>query len=101
MRCILRAIATARSSIRSELRQLQHKVDKIMSTLADAQVAQAATDALISKLAADILAKLATIPGVTPEQQAVIDDVVAHAGKINDALTSVDATVAVDTPPAA
>ncbi len=74
-----------------------------MATVEDIQAAQAVTDTLVAKLAADIIAKIASIPpgGLTPEQQAGLDDIAAHAGKINEALTGVDATVAVDTPPTA
>jgi hypothetical protein len=66
----------------------------IMSTLADAQAAQAITDTKIAAIAADVqtlLGKITNIPGtLTPEQQAAIDDITAHAGRINDALSAVD-----------
>lgn len=70
----------------------------IMNTLADAQAAQATTDTKIAAIAADVqvlLGKLTTLPTpgtLTPEQQAAIDDIVAHAGRINDALSAVDAS---------
>ena len=67
----------------------------IMSTLADVQAAQAVTDTKIAAISTDVqtlLAKIAAIPtgGLTPEQQAAIDDISAHAGRINDALSAVD-----------
>ncbi len=73
-----------------------------MTVLDDVQASQATTDTLIAKLAADIVAKIAAISllGMTPEQQAQLTDVAAHANKINDALSGVDATVATDPAPA-
>lgn len=67
-----------------------------MSTLADAQAAQAVTDTKLTAIAADVqalLGKLTNIPTpgtLTPDQQAAIDDITAHAGRINDALSAVD-----------
>lgn len=66
-----------------------------MATLADAQAAQAITDQKIAAVATDVqtlLAKISAVPtdGLTPEQQAAIDDIATHAGKINDALSAVD-----------
>jgi hypothetical protein len=81
--------------------------ETIMATLADAQAAQAITDQKIAAVATDVqtlLAKISAVPtgGLTPEQQAAIDDIAAHAGKINDALSAVDTSVnPVATPPAA
>lgn len=88
---------------------------KIMSTLADAQAAQAITDQKIAAISTDVqtlLAKIAAIPtgGLTADQQAAVDDIAAHAGRINDALSAVDTaanppaaatTAAVDSAPAA
>ena len=76
----------------------QQMEKRIMSTLADVQAAQAATDAKIATVKADVealLAKVAAIPpaGLTPEQQAAIDDITAHATKINDSLGAVDGEV--------
>ena len=74
-----------------------------MSTLADAQAKQAKTDTLIATIKTDVetlLAKVAAIPpaGLTPEQQAAIDDIANHADAINNALGGIDAEV---NPPAA
>lgn len=73
------------------------------NTLADIQAAQAVTDQKVSAINADVealLAKIATIPsgGLTPEQQAAIDDIEAHATRINDALSTIDTSA---NPPAA
>lgn len=75
---------------------LENQVN-IMSTLADIQAAQAITDQKITAITADVqtlLAKIAAIPpgGLTPDQQAAIDDIATHAGKINDALSTIDTT---------
>lgn len=66
-----------------------------MSTLADLQAAQAATDVKIATIKTDVealLTKLDNIPtgGLTPAQQAALDDAVAHANKINDSLSALD-----------
>ncbi len=86
-----------RSPLISILLQLKHGIDKIMATLEEIQAAQAGTDAKVSAVAADVSALLAKIasfpaPGLTPEQQAAIDDIAAHASKINDSLAAVDAS---------
>ncbi len=49
---------------------------------------QAVTDAVAS-----LIAKVGAVPllGMTPEQQAAIDDIAVHANKINDALAGIDA----------
>ena len=75
----------------------------IMSSLADAQAAQAVTDQKIAAVAADVttlLAKISAFPtgGLTADQQAAVDDITAHAGRINDALSAVDTTA--NPPPA-
>jgi len=68
-----------------------------MSTLQDAQAAQAATDEKLSAVKADVealLAKVSAIPSpstLSPDQQAAVDDIVAHANKINDSLSGIDA----------
>lgn len=77
---------------------------KIMSTLADAQAAQAATIALLATLKTDVdalAAKInAGIPGtLTADQQAAIDDITAKANAINTSLQGID-TDALGTPPA-
>ena len=61
------------------------------------QAAQAITDSKIAAVSADItalIAKVGAVPllGLTPEQQAAIDDIAVHANKINDALAGVDAS---------
>lgn len=90
-------------ALNQKMNLIQNTLGKIMSTLADVQAAQVVTDQKITAISADVttlLAKIAAIPpgGLTPEQQAAIDDIAAHAGKINDALSAVDATA---NPPAA
>lgn len=89
--------------LETKLNAILAKLEKIMSTLADAQAAQAITDQKIAAISTDmqtLLAKIAAIPpgGLTPDQQAAIDDITTHAGKINDALTAVDTAA---NPPAA
>jgi len=72
-------------------------MDKIMATLQDAQAAQAATDAKLSAVKADVealLTKVSNIPSpgtLSPDQQAAVDDIVTHANKINDSLSGIDA----------
>ena len=78
------------------IRIIQQGNYQIMSTLEEIQAAQAITDAKIAAVSADVtalIAKVGAVPllGLTPEQQAAIDDIAAHAGKINDALAGVDA----------
>ncbi len=68
-----------------------------MATLEEIQAGLAASDAKVAAVAADVSALLAKIssfpaPGLTPEQQAAIDDIAAHVSKINDSLTLVDAS---------
>ena len=80
-----------------ELHQLKQGNDTIMSTLEDIQAAQAVTDTKLAAVAADItalIAKVGAVPllGLTPEQQAAIDDIAVHANKINDSLAAVDAS---------
>jgi hypothetical protein len=69
--------------------------ESIMSSFDDLKAAQAATDAKIASVKADVeklMALLAAIPpaGMTPEQQAALDEAVAHASSINDSLSAVD-----------
>lgn len=85
-------------------RRLEQKMDKLMATLTDIQTKQAATDAAVAVIKTDVetlLAKIAAFPapGLTPDQQAAIDDIAAHADKINTALGAVDAEVNPPTPP--
>ncbi len=80
------------------LLDLEHKVNWIMSTLEDIQAGLVAADAKISAIAADtasLLAKIETFPapGLTPEQQAAIDDIASHVQAMNDSLAAVDASV--------
>ena len=82
--------------LRREIQQMLGNLEtRIMSNFDDLKAAQAATDALITKVSGDIatlLGKLANIPpgGLTPEQQAALDDAVAHANAINASLTAAD-----------
>lgn len=89
----------ARCEVMRRLDALSNEIglskETIMATLADAQAAQAITDQKISAISTDVqtlLAKISAVPtgGLTPEQQTAIDDIAAHAGKINDALSAVD-----------
>jgi outer membrane murein-binding lipoprotein Lpp len=89
----------ARCEVMRRLDALDQKLtsfkETIMATLADAQAAQAITDQKIAAISTDVqtlLAKIAAVPtgGLTPDQQAAIDDIAAHAGRINDALSAVD-----------
>lgn len=78
---------------------------KIMSALADAQTAQAATIALLTQLKTDVDALAAKvnagIPGtLTADQQAAIDDITTKANAINTALAGIDVD-ALNAPPAA
>jgi hypothetical protein len=79
VKTIICAIISAKRIIIETIQRGNHK---IMSTLEDIQAAQAVT------------AKIAGFPapGLTPEQQAAIDDIAAHASKINDSLAAVDAS---------
>ncbi len=84
-----------------------------MSTLADIQAAQVETDAKVAAVKADVealLVKVAAVPllGLTPEQQAAVNDIAVHANKINADLAAVDASAnpapvepPVEAPPAA
>lgn len=79
---------------------LQRKlgIKRIMATLADVQAKQAATDTAIATVKTDVetlLAKIATFPtgGLTPDQQAAVDDIAAHADKINASLGGIDTEV--------
>jgi hypothetical protein len=84
--------------------------EKIMSSFDDVKAAQAATDAKIDAVTADVktlMDKIANMPaaGLTADQQAALDDIATHAQAINDRLSGIDATVnppaAVEPPPAA
>ena len=92
MKAIICAIASAKRNIIYKIKQ---GTDRIMATLDDIQAAQAITDTKIAAVSADIaalIAKVGAVPllGMTPEQQAAIDDIAAHANKINDSLSAVD-----------
>ncbi len=89
--------------LRRKLNLVLQKEDQIMSALTDIQAKQAATDALIASVKADteaLLAKIAAfpLPGLTPEQQAAIDEIDSHAAAINTALGGVDDLVPPGTP---
>jgi hypothetical protein len=92
VKAIICAIASAKRTIIYAIQQGNHK---IMSTLEDIQAAQAITDAKIATVAADVtalIAKVGAVPllGMTPEQQSAVNDIAAHANRINDALAGVD-----------
>ncbi len=68
-----------------------------MSTLDEVKAEQAVTDSKLDAVAADVaalLVKVAAIPllGMTPEQQAAVDDIAVHAKAINDRLSGIDAS---------
>lgn len=78
-----------------ELELILKQLETIMATLADIQAKQVATDAAVAKVKTDVetlVAKIAAIPpgGLTPEQQAAIDDIATHADAINTALGGID-----------
>jgi ABC-type transporter Mla subunit MlaD len=84
---------------------INRNIGKVMSSFEDLVAAQAATDAKIAAVKADVealIAKLAAVPaaGMTAEQQAALDAAVAHASAINDSLSAVDAEVNPPAPPA-
>lgn len=94
---IVRALIRTKRAIIKELHQLKQGNHTIMSTLQDIQDSQAVTDSKIAAVQADIaalIAKVGAVPllGLTPEQQAAIDDIAVHANKINDSLSAVDAS---------
>ena len=97
MMTIVRALIRTKRAIIEELHQLKQGNYNIMSTLQDIQDAQAVTDTKLATIAADVaalIAKVGAVPllGLTPEQQAAIDDIAVHANKINDSLAAVDAS---------
>lgn len=76
---------------------LNRNMEKLMSSFDDLKAAQADTDAAIAKIKTDVetmLAKLANIPvaGMTPEQQAALDEAVAHAKSMNTTMGAIDAS---------
>lgn len=78
--------------------RIEQKVDKLMSSFDDLKAQQVATDAKVAAVKTDVetlLAKLAAIPpaGLTPEQQAALDDAVTHATAINTSLGAIDTEV--------
>lgn len=89
-----------------QLLQRQTQLENnIMASFDDLATRQAATDALIGKVATDVQTltdMLAAIPpaGMTAEQQAALDAAVAHADTINAALSAVDDKTADPAPPA-
>ena len=97
MNCMLRALIKSRRGIKFELMRFNRNMEAMMATLEEIQASQAVTDTKIAAVAADVTAlleKIASIPpaGLTPEQQAAIDDIAAHASKINDGLSGIDAS---------
>ena len=71
-------------------------LETILMSFEELKAAQDATDAKIDSVKADIeslMAKLSAIPtpGMTPEQEAMLADAVAHAQAINDKLGAIDA----------
>jgi len=84
--------------ILDKLDLLTENTETIMSEVTDLKPALDAIDAKVTVVKTDVdtlLAKLAAIPtaGLTPAQQAAIDDAVAHANIIAASLGAIDTTV--------
>jgi hypothetical protein len=102
------ALGASMDEIKAGQKRMEHKMAAIDDELAAVQTAQANSDALITKVGADVTTLLGLIgqvptAGLTAAQQTALDDIASHAGKINDALTAVDASAQppAATPPAA
>jgi hypothetical protein len=72
--------------------------ETIMATLADIQATLTTVDTALATVKTDVetlLAKIAAIPpgGLTPEQQAAIDDIATHVQGIATSLGAIDTTV--------
>jgi hypothetical protein len=89
----------ARCEVMRRLDDLDNKIDlvmeTIMATLEELNAAFATISSAVDKVSADtenLLAQLAAIPpgGLTPEQQAAIDQAVASATAIADRLKAID-----------
>jgi len=85
------------------LRRIERKVNWLMSSFDDLAAAQADTLTKVAAVKTDVetlLAQIKNIPpaGLTPEQQAALDQAVTTAQSINTALSAVDTEVH---PPAA
>jgi hypothetical protein len=89
----------ARCEVMRRLDALDNKIDlvmeTIMATLEELNAAFATISSAVDKVSADtenLLAQLAAIPpgGLTPEQQAAIDQAVASATAIADRLKAID-----------
>lgn len=75
---------------------LENHMATVEEYAAQAKAAQDATDAKITAVQADVtllMEKLAAIPvaGLTPEQEALLADVVSHAQSISDKIGAIDA----------
>jgi len=82
--------------IEEKLGTILSKLETFKMSFEDLKAAQDATDAKIDAVKADIvllMEKLAAIPvpGMTPEQEAMLADAVAHANAINEKLGAIDA----------
>jgi uncharacterized coiled-coil protein SlyX len=97
----------ARCEVMRRLDALDNKIDlsmeTIMATLEELNAAFATISSAVDKVSADtenLLAQLAAIPpgGLTPEQQAAIDQAVASATAIADRLKAIDDKVPDVTP---
>lgn len=87
------------------LRRIEHLLGEIlenlesnMSTLDDIKTTLAAIDTKVATVKTDVetlLAKIAAIPtaGLTPEQQAAIDEIAQHVQGISDSLGAIDTEV--------
>ena len=91
-------VLTRLDTIEDKLDLILEKENTIMSDVTDLKPALDAIDAKVTVVKTDVdtlLAKLAAIPtaGLTPAQQAAIDDAVAHANIIAASLGAIDTEV--------
>lgn len=88
--------------IDQRLGAIENNTETMMADIADIKPALDAIDVQVAKVKTDVdtlIAKLGAVPtaGLTPEQQAAIDDAVAHANGIATALGAIDAAATVTT----
>jgi uncharacterized protein YoxC len=84
--------------IEKSLGEIVETLESIMATLADIQSTLATVDTALGVVKTDVetlLAKIAAIPagGLTPEQQAAIDDIAQHVQGIATSLGAIDTEV--------
>jgi hypothetical protein len=96
-RVIRAEIRAVREAVYQLATKMENRMTAVDDELAAIQASQAQSDALITKVSADVttlLGLLAAVPtaGLTPAQQTALDAVAAHATLINTNLTGVDAS---------